>query len=60
MKVTIPEAAKRLRITENAVRQRIKRGNLRRLKERGRVYVVLDQGDQTETSHDQEEYRAAK
>ena len=42
-RVTVAEAAQRLGITPNAVRQRISRGNMQYDKdENGRVYVYLD------------------
>ena len=45
-RVTIQEAARRLGITESAVRKRVERGSLRHDKEGdGRVYVYLDMRD---------------
>ena len=45
-RVTVQEAARRLGITESAVRKRVKRGGLRHDKEDdGRVYVYLDTRD---------------
>jgi len=45
-RVTVPEAAKLLRISEGAVRQRIHRGTLRTDKdEEGRVYVYITPED---------------
>ena len=45
-RVTIQEAARRLGITESAVRKRVERGSLRHNKEGdGRVYVYLDMRD---------------
>lgn len=46
---TIPEAAETLGITEEAVRQRVKRGSLDSLKVGGRLCVLLN----TDTSNDQ-------
>jgi hypothetical protein len=46
---SIPEAAKVLNITEEAVRQRVKRGTLDSIKVSGKLYVLLE-GD---TSNDQ-------
>jgi hypothetical protein len=46
-RVTIQEAARRLGISEGAVRKRVTRGTLEHAKERdGRVYVYLDRGVQ--------------
>jgi predicted ArsR family transcriptional regulator len=46
-RVTVAEAAQRLGITPNAVRQRISRGNMQYEKdEDGRVYVYLDANEQ--------------
>jgi predicted ArsR family transcriptional regulator len=46
-RVTVAEAAQRLGITPNAVRQRISRGNMQYEKdEDGRVYVYLDSTEQ--------------
>ena len=54
MKLKVPEAAERLGISQNAVRQRIKRGQIRTTKVKGRVFVILDQDDIVETkSEDQ-------
>ena len=41
-RLTVPEAAAALGITEAAVRGRIKRGTLRSYKESGKVYVLLE------------------
>jgi hypothetical protein len=54
-RVTIPEAAQLLGITQNAVRQRIRRGNIEYEKdEKGRTYVYIDSSDtRTEAVGDQ-------
>jgi hypothetical protein len=39
---TVPEAARELRISPEAVRNRLSRGTLDSVKEHGRVYVLLD------------------
>jgi hypothetical protein len=54
-RVTIPEAAQLLGLTQSAVRQRIRRGNIEYEKdEKGRTYVFLDSTDtRTETVGDQ-------
>jgi len=44
-RLTIQEAARRLGISEGAVRKRVARGSLEHDKEDGRVYVYLDSGD---------------
>jgi len=49
MKLTVPKAAKALGISENAVRQRAKRGHLRTEKKGSRVYVVLSPKDLANT-----------
>jgi hypothetical protein len=41
-RLTVPQAAQALGITEGAVRGRLKRGTLRSHREAGRVYVVLE------------------
>ena len=41
-RLTVPEAAAELGITEAAVRGRIKRGTLRSYRESGKVYVLLE------------------
>ena len=43
-RLTIQEAARRLGVSEGAVRKRVTRGTLRHEKEDGRVYVFLDAG----------------
>ncbi len=43
-RVTVQEAARRLSVTEQAIRKRIKRGTLDAETEAGRVYVYLDEG----------------
>jgi hypothetical protein len=43
-RLTVPEAARELGITEAAVRGRIKRGTLRSYRESGKVYVLLRGG----------------
>jgi excisionase family DNA binding protein len=49
-RVTVPEAAERLGISQDAVRQRIRRGSIQHEKdENGRVYVYVDA---THTHHD--------
>ena len=45
-RVTIQEAARRLGVSESAIRKRVQRGTLQHLKDRdGRVYVYLDMGE---------------
>jgi excisionase family DNA binding protein len=44
-RLTIQEAARRLGVSEGAVRKRVTRGTLRHEKEDGRVYVFLDHRD---------------
>ncbi len=44
-RLTIQEAARRLGVSEGAVRKRVTRGTLQHEKEDGRVYVFLDAGD---------------
>jgi hypothetical protein len=51
-RLTAPEAAARLGITEAAVRGRIKRGTLRSYREAGAVYVVLE-GDEPPIDRDE-------
>src|SRR5215213_6393035 len=53
-RVTVQEAAQRLGISQDAVRQRIRRGSMRHDKDdKGRVYVYLDPTDTRPTSvHD--------
>jgi hypothetical protein len=46
-RITVPEAAAELGITEAAVRGRIKRGTLRSYRESGTVYVLLEGGAPT-------------
>ena len=41
-RLTVPQAAATLGITESAVRGRLKRGTLRSYREAGKVYVILD------------------
>ncbi len=43
-RLTIQEAARRLGVSEGAVRKRVTRGTLQHEKEDGRVYVFLDAG----------------
>jgi excisionase family DNA binding protein len=43
-RLTIQEAARRLGVSEGAVRKRVTRGTLKHEKEDGRVYVFLDAG----------------
>jgi hypothetical protein len=50
-RLTVPEAAAELGITEAAVRGRIKRGTLRSYRESGKVYVLLE-GDASTTNRD--------
>jgi hypothetical protein len=50
-KLTLQDAAQELRITPDALRQRIRRGQYRSEKEDGRVYVYLNL-DRTETEQD--------
>jgi hypothetical protein len=50
-RLTVPEAARELGITEAAVRGRIKRGTLRSYRESGKVYVLLE-GDASATNRD--------
>ncbi len=50
-RLTVPEAADRLGITEAAVRGRIKRGTLRSYREEGAVFVVLE-GDESSSNRD--------
>jgi len=52
MKLTVPKAAKALGISENAVRQRAKRGHLRTEKKGSRVYVVLSPKDLAHTKEE--------
>jgi len=59
MKLTVPKAAKALGISENAVRQRAKRGQIRTEKKGGRVYVVISPKDLAKTNgEDQRETNA--
>ena len=51
-RLTVPEAARALGITESAIRGRIKRKTLRSYREAGAVYVVL-QGDEPPPSRDE-------
>ncbi len=50
-RLTVPEAAAALGITEAAVRGRIKRGTLRSYREEGAVFVVLE-GDESSATRD--------
>ncbi len=50
-RLTVPEAATQLGITEAAVRGRLKRGTLRSYRESGKVYVLLE-GDASSTNRD--------
>ena len=47
-RLTVHDAARRLEISEDAVRMRIKRGNLDAEKEGNRLYVMLDDEPDTE------------
>jgi hypothetical protein len=47
---SIPEAAKILSLTEEAVRQRVKRGTLDSIKVEGKLYVLLDVDTSNDTS----------
>jgi hypothetical protein len=49
----IPEAAKVLGLTEEAVRQRVKRGTLNSIKVDGKLFVLLESDVSTNTSSDQ-------
>jgi len=51
----IPDAAKVLGLTEEAVRQRVKRGTLNSIKVDGKLYVLLEPAATTDTSTDQEQ-----
>lgn len=52
-RVTVQEAAKRLGVTESAIRKRVQRGEIHHAKaENGRVYVYLDG-----TENDRDEFR---
>jgi hypothetical protein len=53
LRLTVAEAASKLRITEAAVRSRIQRGTLRSYREDGRVYVVLTVHETRDESHDE-------
>jgi hypothetical protein len=56
-RVTIPEAAQLLGLTQSAVRQRIRRGNIEYEKdEKGRTYVFLD-SDETRTDDARDQSR---
>lgn len=48
----IPDAAKALGLTEEAVRQRVKRGTLDSIKVGGNLFVLLDTGRSNDTSYD--------
>jgi hypothetical protein len=52
---SIPDAAKALELTEEAVRQRVKRGTLDSIKVDGRLFVLLDIDTSSDTSSDREE-----
>ena len=52
---SIPDAAKALELTEEAVRQRVKRGTLDSIKVDGRLFVLLDIDTSSDTSKDREE-----
>lgn len=52
MKVTVAEAAAKLGINDNAVRQRIKRKSLESVRENGRLYVILTNDDLRGTTHE--------
>ncbi len=55
-RLTIQEAARRLGISEGAVRKRVTRGTLRYEKEQdGRIYVYLDAGDRRGVDGGQDE-----
>ncbi len=51
-RLSVYEAADQLGITVDAVRGRIKRGTIKTVRDRGRVFVVLDD-DQSSTDRDQ-------
>ncbi len=52
---SIRDAAKTLDLTEEAVRQRVKRGTLDSIKVDGRLFVLLDIDTSSDTSKDREE-----
>jgi hypothetical protein len=52
---TIPEAAKALRLTEEAVRQRVKRGTLNSVKVDGSLFVLLESDTSSDRSSEQEQ-----
>jgi hypothetical protein len=51
---TIPQAAKTLRLTEEAVRQRVKRGTLDSIKVGGKLFVLLETDRSDDVSRDPE------
>jgi hypothetical protein len=51
-RLTVPQAAEALGITEGAVRGRVKRGTLTSHRESGAVYVILE-GDESTSSRDE-------
>ncbi len=54
-RVTLQEAARRLGVTEGAVRKRVQRGSIEHDKgEDGRVYVYLDEGEDTGSTESQD------
>jgi hypothetical protein len=52
---SIPDAAKVLGLTEDAVRQRVKRGTLDSIKVGGSLFVLLDNDTSPNVSNDQEQ-----
>jgi DNA-binding transcriptional MerR regulator len=56
-RLTVPEAAKHLGLTEGAVRQRVQRGSLESDKdENGRVYIYVDSLNESQRSHNDRQY----
>ena len=54
-KVTLQEAARRLGVTEGAIRKRVQRDSIEHEKgEDGRVYVYLDEGENTGSTESQD------
>jgi hypothetical protein len=51
----IPDAAKVLGLTEEAVRQRVKRGTLNSIKVDGKLFVLLESAGTTDTSSDNDQ-----
>jgi len=53
-RATVAEAARRLGLTEDGVRKRVRRGSLPHVREQGRIYVLLDAvQDEAETVSDE-------